>query len=144
MPNEFDAGKEADKMEKLAKDRLHEDDPEKGKDIGKQLCEEWLSMDKAQRNAVAEQLNQKYNNDDWNTLPVPEILVNYMTGDAWGVRFRPSAIDFGASDYEVEVVSPDEAGKTGAERLVGMFNLIVDYEVKDETKPAPEEQKEKK
>jgi hypothetical protein len=144
MANEFDAAKEADKMEKLAKDRMHEDDPEKGKEIGKQLCEEWLSMDQQQRNAVAEQLNQKYNNDDWNTLPVPEVLISYTTGDAWGVRFRPSNLDFSAGDYDVEVVSPDDAGKTGSERIVGMFDLIVDYEVKDDTAAAPEKQTETK
>ena len=144
MANEFDAGREADKMEQLAKDRLHEEDPERGKDIGKQLCEEWLSMDQGQRNAVAKQLNEKYNNDDWNTLPVPEVLIDYTNGDAWGVRFRASNIDFRAGDYDVEVVSPDEAKKTGSERIVGMFDLIVDYEVKDDAKVDPERQTETK
>src|SRR5215470_15843095 len=102
MAGDFDAGKEADKVEQLAKERLDESDADKGKEAAKRLCEEWLSLDQSQRNAVADQLKQKYDNSKLDTLPIPKVELTFG-GDVREIDFMASTLDLSSGPSELRL-----------------------------------------
>jgi len=131
MSDKFDAGKEAEYMEQLARERLDESNPDKGKDISRKLCEEWLALSQSERNAVASQLEERFANRFPNKDPLPDIYINYQNGDAWGVRFTPSFLDSRQQDHDIEIVSPSGPETVGRATFVGMKDAQVDYEVRN-------------
>jgi|SRR5215471_7955223 len=136
MAGEFDASKEADKVEQLAKERLDESDPDKGKEAAKRLCDEWLSMDQSQRNAVADQLQHKYANSSWDTLPVPTVQKTFK-GDVTEIDFMASTLDWSSGPGELHLydrrpIEPSGFVREDSESIgISGFgeNRTTDYEI---------------
>lgn len=118
----FDAGREADKMEHLAKECLSEGDTEKAKEVGNKLAAEWLQMDQSQRNAVAAELEKKYDNLSLTTLPVPKLIRNGK-GDVVELDFRASTLDFSSGAHQIQIADDEKPDYLTGRRGVSVFGL---------------------
>jgi len=100
---QFDAKKEADTLENLAKERI---DTGKSDDhaANNKLANEWLSLNPEQRAQVGKELVSKYDNSDWNSLPRPHMQYD-AKGECIGIDFTASALDFGADLGNTRVVA---------------------------------------
>jgi len=118
----FDAGTEADKIEQLAKECLDEGDNDKAKDVGNKLAAEWLSMDQSQRNAVAAELQNKYDNLSLNSLPTPKLIRN-GAGDVVEVDFRASTLDFSNGAHMIQLAEDPKPDWLTGKHGVSVFGL---------------------
>jgi len=119
----FDTGKEAEQIEKLAHECMDEGNDGKAKDIGNKLAAEWLSLDQSQRNAVAAELEKKYDNFAPNTLPTPRLIRNDK-GDVVEVDFTASIFDFSSGSHKIELVDDTNSSLAGTPSVsvFGLYN----------------------
>ena len=104
----FDATREADKLEQLAKSRMLAPGDAHGLDY--RLCDEWGSLSQEERDAVAKKLVDKY--DSWlpDDLPVPS-PIHDQHGNVVGIEFKAGALDFASGPGRVKVEADKETGK---------------------------------
>jgi len=116
----FDAAKEAEKIEQLAKERLDTSDATKGQEIASKLSAELMNLDRSQLRAVLTELKSKYNNSSWDTLPVPQEITDER-GVVVGIGFRASHLDFssgpGRFDTLFSGVEPKSAYEPKSDRM---------------------------
>jgi len=104
MSNEFDAGKEADKIQQLAKEAIDESRPLHQDQALRKLEEEYLSLDQSQRKAVALALEDR--NGWFSTLPSPSVVVDGQ-GNVTSITFDRSAWDVHKFGREQVTVATD-------------------------------------
>src|SRR5215468_5153326 len=100
MPNDFDAGKEADKIHDLAKEAI---DACPGHQALHKLHEEYLSLNQAQRNAVGRELEDR---DGWLTR-MPSPSVESDKGNVTSITFERSFWDVHKSGFEKVTIAAD-------------------------------------
>lgn len=74
MQTDFDAEKEADTIEQLAKKRFNDDQSGKPDTAAVRLCKEWLSLNQTQRDQVASVLEKKYSQE-------PDLWTKWFSND---------------------------------------------------------------
>ncbi|CAN5272950.1 hypothetical protein BH11CYA1_BH11CYA1_50600 [soil metagenome] len=112
----FDVNKEADKIESMAKERIDTKDTGNNSAADKlsaELNKEWGSLNKEQKNLVAGVIVDKYNNHDWDSLPIPSVEID-TKGNCLGINFKASALDFGSETKEIFVGKHDPVAATAS------------------------------
>ncbi len=111
-PATFDADKEAEKIERLAKERLDTSNTfwnfptEDGIEAAKKLCDEWSSLSESERAATANALTAKYHNAKMNALPIPTIVTN-INGEMIGMQFDASFLDWHMGPSSIKLIATD-------------------------------------
>jgi len=120
MSNEFDAGKEAERINQLAKDAIDESRPMHQSQAIRALEQEYLSLTQPQRNAVALELE---NQDSWHsTLPTPQVGID-CKGNVSSILFERSPWDVHKSGNEKVVVAEDCVAYGDADYLPVNFDI---------------------
>src|SRR5262249_50521707 len=116
MSNDFDAGKEADRINQLAKDAIDESRPLHQSQALRALEQEYLSLTQPQRNAVGLELENK---NSWHSaLPTPQVKIDGK-GEVTSIAFERSAWDVHKSGYEVVEIAEDYVAYGGSGDMAG-------------------------
>jgi hypothetical protein len=107
----FEASKEATKIETMAKERIDTDDS-KSKTVSRELTEEWMSLSPKERNLVAQALEDKYQNNSFDALPIPSVERDGV-GQCTSITFCASDLDMNHGPHEIQLksFSPSGGGK---------------------------------
>jgi len=125
MPNEFDAGKEADRISQLAKDAIDESRPLHQSQALRALEQEYLSLTQPQRNAVGLELENK---DSWHSaLPTPQVRIDGK-GDVTSIAFERSAWDVHKSGYEAVEIADDYVAYGESANMAG--NVEIPHQIR--------------
>jgi len=106
----FDAVKEADKMEHLAKERLDthntftNDATATGLIAAHKLVDEWASLTDEERIATSMAAIKKYGNHKLDAQPIPSLVTN-INGETIGLEFEAATADFNLGPASIKVLA---------------------------------------